>query len=327
MLAIDKPIGLSSHDVINRVRKIFSEKRVGHMGTLDPLASGVLLVCVGPATRLNPYITMHDKRYDFTVVFGSATDTDDAEGEIIQSSSIPDEIPDPNFARSFVASLVGKQQQIPPAFSAIKVNGERSYKAARSGNVIQLASRPIEIYQAELKGVHHDLEKEFCAWDISVHVSKGTYIRSLARDIGNALGVPAHVGALRRTHLGKLSLSSCTSLDALERLGEAAALDPLALLGYRFVFANETQAFCVSNGSPLEVKGLKRFVCPLHSLDQGADFCTTSQRESDEAFGEDEIVSVIINNKLAGLYRYDCADQILKPECIFAVGVSRGKDI
>lgn len=327
LVGIDKPVGMSSHDVVNRARRIFGEKRVGHMGTLDPMASGALLVCIGPATRLNPYMAIQDKRYEFKVLFGAATDTDDAEGEIIRTGPVPDEVLDPFFAQSFVQNLQGSHRQIPPVYSAIKVKGERSYKAARAGNIIELDARPIEIYEAALLGIEEASDGRSCSWDVAVHVSKGTYIRSLARDIGNALNVPAHVGALRRTELGPLDVATCHSLETLESLGEAAALDPVVLLGYRLVFARDEAARAVSNGAALPRDGLTCFSYPQLPSGVGGCSCTSGLLESEEPFGQDEILSVIVDNKLAGLYRYDNATHSLKPECIFAVGVSRGRDI
>jgi riboflavin kinase/FMN adenylyltransferase len=133
ILAIDKPLGITSHDVVYKIRKATGEKRVGHCGTLDPLASGLMLVCVGPATRLSPYLTAKQKSYQARISFGSATNTDDAEGQTVCTCQVPDSVADPAFAQEFLNGLVGKHQQTPPAFSAIKKDGVRAYKAARNG--------------------------------------------------------------------------------------------------------------------------------------------------------------------------------------------------
>ena len=174
LLAVDKPSGMTSHDVVNRARRIFGERRIGHTGTLDPLASGVLPLCVGPATRLDNYLTGHDKSYVVSVVFGAATDTDDCEGQVIRTGEVPEEIFDPFFATTFVASLVGKSKQLPPAYSAIKVNGEKAYEAARKGRIIDLTPRDIEVYAAELLGIYGLDGLEPPRWDIAFSVSKGT---------------------------------------------------------------------------------------------------------------------------------------------------------
>lgn len=154
VVGVNKPAGMSSHDVVNRCRSIFGERRVGHTGTLDPMATGVLPICVGPATRLGAYLTGHDKRYRVSIAFGAGTDTDDAAGTVVRTGEVPDRVLDPEFAAAFVASLVGRRKQMPPAYSAIKVNGKKSYEAARAGNIIDLAPRDIEVYDARLLGVH-----------------------------------------------------------------------------------------------------------------------------------------------------------------------------
>lgn len=326
VVGVDKPLGLSSHDVVNRVRRIFGEKRVGHTGTLDPLASGALLVCVGPATRLNPYLTMDNKRYRFRVAFGAATETDDSAGEIIRTGPVPDEVFDPFFAGSFVAGLVGAHRQMPPVYSAIKVDGERSYKAARAGNIIELQPRDIEIYEAALVGVAADDNADYPSWDIVVHVSKGTYIRSLARDIGNALGVPAHVTMLRRETLGLLHTEECYDLEELEVVGESAAIDPVSLLGFRILFAPDEIRKSLANGNAIDPSGQRLFTSPrCRSGVQGCG-CTTSISESEEMLEQDEMISVVGENRLMGLYRFDRETLLLKPQCVFSVGVSRGKD-
>ena len=156
LVGVDKPRGMSSHDVVNACRRIFGERRVGHTGTLDPLATGALCICVGPATRLDAYMTNHDKTYDVRIAFGVATDTDDAEGEPIRTAPVPERVCDRAFAQEHVAGLVGKHKQLPPAYSAIKRGGVKAYEAARAGNVVQLEPRDIEIYEATLLGLETD---------------------------------------------------------------------------------------------------------------------------------------------------------------------------
>ena len=138
VVGIDKPAGVTSHDVVNRVRRIFEEKRVGHAGTLDPLASGVLPVLVGPATRLSDHLMGHDKAYQVRIAFGQGTTTDDAEGEVIRCHATPSNLLDKDFARKFLKSIIGPQNQLPPSYSAIKVNGKKAYKEARAGNIIDI---------------------------------------------------------------------------------------------------------------------------------------------------------------------------------------------
>ncbi len=332
VVGVDKPQGMSSHDVVNRCRRIFGEKRVGHTGTLDPAASGVLPICIGPATRLGNYLTAHDKYYVATVVFGIATDTDDAEGKAIKVSEPTGQLLDESFARRFVSSLVGKHKQIPPAYSAIKVAGKKACDEARRGNIIDLAPRDIEVFSAELvavretecgfaevTGIHQVIE-----WDIAFHVSKGTYIRSLARDIGRDLSCPAHLGALRRTKAGNLTIDACVSLETLESLGVKAALDPVSLLGLRFAFISDELAVRVSNGNTLAADSLKLF--DRYGNNGGVEpcECTSGIYESKEPAFAEERISVVANNKLIAIYEFDDSDRVFKPCCVFQTGVSRG---
>ena len=326
VVGVNKPAHMSSHDVVNRCRTMFKERRVGQAGTLDPLARGALLVCVGPATRLDAFLTEHDKRYRFRVSFGVGTDTDDAAGEIVKRADAPSSVYDAEFAERFVAGLVGKQKQMPPVYSAIKVDGQRSYKAARAGTIIDLKPRDIEIYEAKLCRVVEEGEDGLPAWDVAVSVSKGTYIRSLARDIGNMVGCPAYVSDLERTQAGALELSECVTLETLEERGVAAALDPVRLLGYRFVFADEAMARTVSNGAALPEASCEVFERRRSPAALEMCACTAGVLKSAVPLAHGEIISVIAENKLVALYEYDEACGVLKPRCVFAVGVSRGRD-
>ncbi|MEG0776739.1 MAG: tRNA pseudouridine(55) synthase TruB [Raoultibacter sp.] len=328
VVGVNKPAGMSSHDVVNSVRRVFGERRVGHTGTLDPLATGALAVCVGPATRLDHFLTAHDKTYRVRVIFGTSTTTDDAAGDVKETAAVPEEVFDPFFAQSFVASLVGQHKQMPPVYSAIKVEGKRSYEAARAGKIIDLKPRDIEIYEAQLLGIEESNTEGAAAWDIEVHVSKGTYIRSLARDIGVALDTCAYVGSLARLRAGNLRLEDCVDLDVLEEKGTQAALDPVKLLGLRFMFATEDQVIAIGYGKTLSV-----LQCPLYEAPQvlPTDYelcsCTAGAQPSCKPLCTGEIISVIAHNTLLALYEYDEQSAVLKPRCVFVVGVSRGKDI
>lgn len=324
MVAVDKPSGMTSHDVVNRVRRIFGERRVGHTGTLDPLASGVLPVCIGPATRLDHYLVGHDKSYVVSVVFGAATDTDDAEGEVIRTGKVPEEVFDPFFASTFVASLVGKSKQLPPVYSAIKVGGKKACDEARAGRVIDLTPRDIEVHSAELLGIWGADGAEAPRWDVAFTVSAGTYIRSLARDMGNALGCPAHVGALRRTAVGSISLDECVSLETLEDIGLRAAIDPLRALGCRFVFLDEASYARVRNGNPLPLSSVTLCERRMASAASELCACTAGVRESCEPVGDDEIVALVYDNRIIALYAADTARDRLAPRCVFPIGVIRG---
>ena len=230
LIAIDKPAGLTSHDVVSRVRRVVGEKRVGHAGTLDPAATGVLVVGIGQATKLLGLLTLDRKGYRATFALGAQTTTDDAEGEVIATADVPDELLDPVRAARELSRLVGACDQVPPRFSAVSVGGRRAYDAARAGEELELKARRVTIYGADLVGV--DAERR--TWTVDLDVSKGTYVRSIARDLGRSLGCLAHVRDLRRTFSGPVTLEDCLSLDELAERGaelvHERALDPAATL-------------------------------------------------------------------------------------------------
>lgn len=231
LIAVDKPAGCTSHDVVSRVRRAVGEKRVGHAGTLDPAATGVLVVGIGQATKLLGLLTLDRKGYRATFQLGAETTTDDAEGEVTLTAAVPDELLDPERAAREVARLVGEHDQVPPSFSAVSVGGRRAYDAARAGEELELAARRVRIYAAELRGV----DREARTWKLDLDVSKGTYVRSVARDLGRDLGCRAHVRALERTFAGPVTLADCVSLDELDARGaelvHERCLDPVATLG------------------------------------------------------------------------------------------------
>lgn len=326
VVGIDKPKGKSSHDVVNVVRRIFGERRVGHTGTLDPLATGALAVCVGPATRLDAYMTSHDKTYEVRIAFGVATDTDDAEGSPIRTAAIPAEVCNRAFASEFVRSLVGRHRQLPPAYSAIKKNGVKAYEAARAGNVVQLEPRDIEIYDAELLDLVEDEDAPRIYWDVRLSVSKGTYIRSVARDVGVALGSAAHVDELRRVRSGSLDVEDCVTLEALEERGLDAVIDPVFLLGYRVAFLTDDQMASVRNGRPLDASGLSLFEAPLRYDDADCG-PRRGARMSCGALAQGELVSLVHGNELKALYAADSSHGVVRPSCVFSQGVIRGKGL
>ena len=205
LIGINKPSGMTSHDVVNKIRNICGEGRVGHMGTLDPMACGVMLIGIGSAARLNNYLECQDKSYTAKIRFGISTNTYDSEGEILQENNVPSKFLNKEFAKDYLDGIVGVSSQKPPAFSAIKKNGKPAYKAARSGNDIELEPREIEIYKADLIDIEGD------CWIVNFEVSKGTYIRSIAHDIGSDLGCGACLNALTRTKIGSISLDQCYS--------------------------------------------------------------------------------------------------------------------
>ncbi|KRE59269.1 tRNA pseudouridine synthase B [Arthrobacter sp. Soil736] len=210
---MDKPQGWTSHDVVGRMRRIAGTRKVGHAGTLDPMATGVLVVGINKATRLLTYIVGTSKTYTATIRLGESTVTDDAEGDIVSSASAADLTDDA--IRTGVTALTGEIQQVPSSVSAIKVNGERAYARVRSGEDVKLAARPVTIHRFEVHGIKREQGSEVVDVDVTVECSSGTYIRALARDLGDSLGVGGHLTALRRTHVGPYSLDQARTLEQL----------------------------------------------------------------------------------------------------------------
>ena len=227
VLVCDKPAGLTSHDVVARVRRLAGQRRVGHGGTLDPPATGVLVLALGRATRLLPFLPTEPKRYLAEVAFGAATDTLDAAGTVTGTAAA-DRVDEPGL-RAVLAGFLGPQEQVPPMVSAIKVGGERLYAKARRGEEVERAPRPIVIHELELLGLAGG-ERPLAT--LAVVCSGGTYVRSLAADLGRALGTLAHLASLRRTAVGRFAEADAHTLEELAEPGrmEAAVLDPAAAM-------------------------------------------------------------------------------------------------
>lgn len=251
VLVVDKPAGMTSHDVVSRVRRATGERRVGHAGTLDPAATGVLVILIGPATRLAPHLTSAEKTYIARVAFGQATDTDDAEGEVVRSAPVPPALAEESTARPAVEQLVGEHSQVPPDYSAVKLGGVKAYQAARSGEPLALKPRTVTITDARLLAVDAGPP---LTWDMVVTASKGTYVRAIARDLGDGLGTAAHLSSLRRSASGPLTLVDAHSLPELEEAGAHVArlfVDPVRALELPEVTADARMLTSVDSGSAL----------------------------------------------------------------------------
>ena len=239
LVIVDKPGGLTSHDVVARIRRLAGTRRVGHAGTLDPMATGVLVVGVEKATRLLGYLTLTQKQYEATIRLGQSTSTDDAEGELTFTASA-DQVSTETINKA-VAELTGEIRQVPPAVSAIKVDGQRAYKLTRAGAAPELKPRPVTVYEFAVTDVR--LAGDLLDVDATVRCSSGTYIRALARDLGRKLGTGGHLTALRRTRVGGYGLDAARTLDQLAERFEVVPLAraAAAAFGRRDLSADEAR--------------------------------------------------------------------------------------
>lgn len=220
-LVVDKPAGVGSTTVVNKVKWAFGAQKAGHAGTLDPAATGVLAIALGEATKTVPYITDALKCYRFRVTFGAATTTDDAEGEVIETSALR---PTDAEIEAALPAFRGDIDQVPPQFSAVKVDGERAYDLAREGEAMDLAARPLWVERLEILG-RPDADHV----DLEMVCGKGGYVRSIARDLGRALGCLGHVAWLRREWSGPFNASEGVSLEDIDRLAKSPEIDDLLL--------------------------------------------------------------------------------------------------
>lgn len=209
VLVVDKPAGLSSHDIVGRLKLLLDIPRIGHAGTLDPFATGVLLVCVGRATRLVPWLTKVDKEYRAELCFGASSTTEDTEGTITE---VPGELPTPQALEQVLTHFRGTIRQRPPRFSAVRVEGRRAYKIARGGREVEMPEREVEVTDLAVEDMRLNDHGLVNAATLRIACGSGTYIRSLARDIGAALGTGAYLTALRRTRVGAYTLEEATPM-------------------------------------------------------------------------------------------------------------------
>jgi tRNA pseudouridine55 synthase len=261
LVIVDKPGGMTSHDVVARLRRLARTRRVGHAGTLDPMATGVLVIGLDKATRLLGHLMLTEKTYQTTIRLGQSTTTDDAEGEPSGGGDASGVTGDAVAAA--VSRLTGDILQVPSSVSAIKVNGQRAYKLTRAGEAPELAARPVTVYEFRVTGVRAD--GGFLDVDATVRCSSGTYIRALARDLGTALGTGGHLTALRRTAVGPYTLAHARTLRALADLEEqdqsgstGTAVIPLAeAAGAAFprLELTETEARRLAQGARLPFAG------------------------------------------------------------------------
>jgi tRNA pseudouridine55 synthase len=255
LIVVDKPAGMTSHDVVARIRRLAKTRRVGHGGTLDPMATGVLIIGVNRATRLLTYVIGSGKSYRATIRLGQSTITDDAEGEVTATVSAAG-VGDADIHAGLAAQR-GEIDQVPSAVSAIKINGERAYKRVRDGETVELPPRRVTISRLDVLDIRR--AGDGIDVDVAVDCSSGTYIRAIARDLGSGLGVGGHLTALRRTAVGTIALSEAVTLEELERRAPDVVGLPLADAA-RQAFpqreASADEARVLSHGGPLEPVGI-----------------------------------------------------------------------
>ncbi|SDK67219.1 tRNA pseudouridine synthase B [Glycomyces sambucus] len=258
LIVVDKPQGITSHGVVARMRRICGTRKVGHGGTLDPMATGVLIVAVGKATKLLTYVSGLDKSYAATIRLGQSTVTDDAEGDTTataDASAVPEAA-----IRAALAAMTGEIDQVPSAVSAVKIDGQRAYKLVRDGEAVELKPRRVTIAAIEILAIRR--EGAFTDVDVDVSCSSGTYIRAIARDLGTALEVGGHLTALRRTRIGGFGLDTAAALETLAECSDAG--EPLGALtmgeaAARLMptrTATPAEAKSLSYGKPLAAVGI-----------------------------------------------------------------------
>jgi tRNA pseudouridine55 synthase len=256
LIVVDKPGGMTSHDVVARVRRLAKTRRVGHGGTLDPMATGVLIIGVNRATRLLTYVIGAEKEYAATIRLGESTVTDDAEGEVtgrVSAAGVTEEA-----IRAGLAAQTGEIDQVPSAVSAIKINGQRAYKRVRDGEEVDIPSRKITVYRLDVLAIR--AAGDVIDVDVEVACSSGTYIRAIARDLGRTLGVGGHLTALRRTAVGGFTLAEASTLPELEERAPDVIGLPMAdaaRRAFRQRTATPDEAKVLSHGGPLDPIGIE----------------------------------------------------------------------
>ena len=281
LLNINKPAGVTSRDVVNQVQRVVRPAKIGHAGTLDPLATGVLVLCIGKATRLIPYVQQMRKRYRGTFLLGRHSETEDVEGEVVELDSPPE--PTIEELRAALPAFVGEIQQRPPAFSALKVNGKRAYELARKGEVVELAARPIMIHGLD------PVEYEYPRFVLEIECGSGTYVRSLGRDIAEQLGTAAVTSDLIRTGIGCFDVQDAITTDEISKESIESQLIPAirALGDLPRVTLSDDEAKRVAGGLTIE----NRFDVP------GGESQNDDQTEFAAVDGGGKLLALLIHRK------------------------------
>ncbi|MDI7741707.1 tRNA pseudouridine(55) synthase TruB [Lysinibacillus fusiformis] len=293
ILPLWKERGMTSHDCVFKLRKILKTKKVGHTGTLDPAVEGVLPICIGQATRIAEYLTDAGKTYEAVVSIGRATTTEDAEGETVEENLLHKSITRSQLLEA-LSQLTGEIEQTPPMFSAVKVNGKRLYEYARKGEVVERPTRKVTIYSLELLDDAQNFEGEEATFRIRIACSKGTYIRTLAVQIGEKLGYPAHMASLVRTASGTFTEKECVTLKQVEEIMNEGKIDEVilpveyALTSYPFIEIDETNEKQILNGQVLPIHALLKENDKIVYSIQGKAFAVYIPHPTKEGFMKPE---------------------------------------
>lgn len=261
LVIVDKPAGMTSHDVIARLRRFFGTRKVGHSGTLDPMATGVLVIGLERGTKFLAHLVTDTKTYQATICLGQSTTTDDKEGEVLTTTPSHASVED---ITAEVAKLTGEIMQRPSSVSAIKINGKRAHELVRAGEKVEIPERPVTVHRFDILDIRQ--EGDFQDIDVEVFCSSGTYIRSLARDLGAALGVGGHLTALRRTTVGPYTLDDAQTLEQLEATPRLSlSLDQALAKGFPVLEVTQQEGVDLAMGkwlAPRGVKGVHAAVTP-----------------------------------------------------------------
>ena len=293
IILINKEKGCTSHDVVYKVKKLTNSK-VGHTGTLDPNATGVLPLLIGEATKISKYLINHDKEYEVVLELGKKTSTADVEGEVIKEKEVPAEIFEEQHVKEILKTFIGKQEQVPPIYSAIKVNGKKLYEYARKGQEVKLEPRKIEIYDIELLNINKD-EKQI---SFRVKCSKGTYIRSLCEDIAEKLGTVGLMKELKRTVVGDFKIENAITVEELKEKIENE--DYTYIISIEEIFKENDRIDLKSQNYSKYVNGVKLDIenCKITESDATLRNIKADPKESNL---KDEVYKIYLDNKFIGL--------------------------
>jgi tRNA pseudouridine55 synthase len=293
-ICVNKPAGPSSFAIVRDVKRALGIKKVGHAGTLDPMASGLLVVAIGNCTRLLEYLTLEPKVYEFSVVFGKSTDTLDAEGNVVAESDV---VPSESQLRGILKDFTGEIEQTPPQYSAIKIDGVRAYDLARKGVEVEMKSRNITVYSIDLCGYDNDNRRA----DFIVGCSAGTYVRSLGRDMAKAVGAEGFLSRIHRTKTGVFDLSMAVSREGLKDAREHIISTDSAFDVNQKVIITNDQKKIISNGKEIVISNNEALKDVLIAFDENWALSAALKRVGEDRYHPDKVVAVTHTKKIYNL--------------------------